>query len=335
MGVVMYPLPLHRDAPIAPPASFDAKAPFRRGGIPLLACRNICKAFGAVQALSNVDFEVFAGEVVALVGDNGAGKSTLIKAISGIQPADDGELLFEGRPVRIQRAGDATGSGSRPSKDLALCDNLDTVANLFLGREMVEAQLPWRDCCTYSRSRKWNFERARSWTTHVTTISSVRRPVSTLSGGQRQAVAIARATLWDAKLVILDEPTAALGVQQTATVLAMIAQLREHGLGVVVITHNLDVVFEVADRIVVLYVGRNNGSFEKSDTRPATRCREAMVGSAGRRRGCVAAWPSERRHRVDVGAAARGPRSARAAPRSRLCSPPGRPAGRGGRALRS
>ena len=246
---------------------FDAKAPFRRGGTPLLACRDICKSFGAVQALTDVDFEVYAGEVVALVGDNGAGKSTLIKAISGVQPADSGELLFEGRSVRIQRAADANRLGIETVyQDLALCDNLDTVANLFLGREMVEAQPVAKLLHVLEEPEMELRADAQLDDLQVTTISSVRRSVSTLSGGQRQAVAVARATLWDAKLVILDEPTAALGVQQTATVLAMIEQLREHGLGVVVISHNLDVVFEVADRIVVLYVGRNNGSFEKKET---------------------------------------------------------------------
>ncbi len=257
------------------PEAGDAVAAFHRGGTPLLECRGISKQFGAVEALTDVDFEVYAGEVVALVGDNGAGKSTLIKAISGVQPPDRGVFRFEGRQISIGSPGDATRLGIETVyQDLALCDNLDTVANLFLGRELVES--PALAVLLHVIAEPEMERRADDQLRdlRVTTIGSVRTPVSSLSGGQRQAVAVARATLWDAKLVILDEPTAALGVSQTAVVLELIKELRAQGLGVVVISHNIDVVFEVADRIVVLYVGRNNGVFEK-----ATTTREEIVGA--------------------------------------------------------
>jgi D-xylose transport system ATP-binding protein len=255
--------------------SRSARSPFHRGGTPLLECRGIYKQFGAVQALTDVDFEVYAGEVVALVGDNGAGKSTLIKAISGIQPPDRGTFRFEGMEVKIASPGDATRLGIETVyQDLALCDNLDTVANLFLGRELVGP--PPLGGLLHLLVEPEMERRADDQLRdlRVTTIGSVHTPVASLSGGQRQAVAVARATLWDAKLVILDEPTAALGVTQTATVLELIKQLREQELGVVVISHNIDVVFEVADRIVVLYVGRHNGTFEQ-----ATTTREEIVGA--------------------------------------------------------
>ena len=215
----------------------------------------------------DVDFEVHAGEVVALVGDNGAGKSTLIKAISGIQPADSGHFVFEGRDVRIASPYDATRLGIETVyQDLALCDNLNTVANLFLGRELVGPQripaflqlLAERDMEKRTTTQLAGLG--------VSTIASLHTPVNTLSGGQRQAVAVARPTLWDAKLLILDEPTAALGVTQTAQVLELITNLRAKGLGVVVVSHNIDVVFEVADRIVVLYIGRNMAAFERAAT---------------------------------------------------------------------
>jgi D-xylose transport system ATP-binding protein len=233
----------------------------------LLECRGVCKWFGPVQALIDVDFEVRAGEVVALVGDNGAGKSTLIKAISGIQPPDDGRFFFEGREVRIANPGDATRLGIETVyQDLALCDNLDTVANLFLGRELVG---PGRFRALLQLLAEPDMERrttAQLRELGVTTLTDVHTPVNSLSGGQRQAVAVARPTLWDVKLLILDEPTAALGVTQTAQVLDLIGQLRERGLGIVVISHNIDVVFEIADRIVVLYVGRRAATFERAST---------------------------------------------------------------------
>ena len=244
-----------------------AVATLRSIEAPLLECRRICKRFGPVEALVNVDFEVRSGEVVALVGDNGAGKSTLIKAISGVQPADSGHFFFEGREIRIASPGDATRLGIETVyQDLALCDNLDTVANLFLGRELVGPQrIP---AVLHLLAEPDMEQRARTQLTElgVSTIASVHAPVNALSGGQRQAVAVARPTLWDAKLLILDEPTAALGVTQTAQVLELITHLRDQGLGVVVISHNIDVVFEVADRIVVLYVGRCAATFERAST---------------------------------------------------------------------
>jgi D-xylose transport system ATP-binding protein len=249
-------------------------ASFGRGGVPLLECRGICKHFGRVRALVDVDFDVYAGEVVALVGDNGAGKSTLIKAIAGIQPPDQGTIRFEGREVAIRTPGDATRLGIETVyQDLALCDNLDTVANMFLGRELAEP--PWlTPLHVLAESAMAARAAGQLSDLQVTTIRDVHRPVAGLSGGQRQAVAVARATLWDAKLVILDEPTAALGVTQTATVLELIKQLRAQGLGVIVISHNIEVVFEVADRIVVLYLGRDMATFEQAST-----TREEVIGA--------------------------------------------------------
>jgi D-xylose transport system ATP-binding protein len=248
-------------------AATGSVATFGRGGTPLLECRGICKSFGAVSALTDVDFDVYAGEVVALVGDNGAGKSTLIKAISGIQPADQGTIFFEGKEVKIRSAADATHLGIETVyQDLALCDNLDTVANLFLGRELEQAGPLAALLHLLAEAEMERRADHQLDDLHVTTIGSVHSTVARLSGGQRQAVAVARATLWDAKFVILDEPTAALGVAQTAMVLDLIRQLRAQGLGVVVISHNIDVVFEVADRIVVLYVGRHVATFEKEST---------------------------------------------------------------------
>ncbi len=234
--------------------------------MPLLTCRGICKRFGSVEALVDVDFDVRAGEVVALVGDNGAGKSTLIKAISGIQPADSGRFFFEGREVRIRNAGDANRLGIETVyQDLALCDNLDTVANLFLGRELVGPQRIPALLHVLAEADMEQRATAQLRELGVTTIASVHTPVHALSGGQRQAVAVARPTLWDAKLLILDEPTAALGITQTAQVLELIGRLRDKGLGVVVISHNIDVVFDVSDRIVVLYLGRHLATFEREN----------------------------------------------------------------------
>ncbi len=245
---------------------------------PLLECRGICKRFGAVEALVDVDFDVRAGEVVALVGDNGAGKSTLIKAISGIQPCDSGTFRFEGREVKIHVPTDATALGIETVyQDLALCDNLDTVANLFLGRELVSGPRPRTALHILAEPEMEERTGEQLDALRVTSIGSVHSRVGSLSGGQRQAVAVARATLWDAKLIILDEPTAALGVTQTATVIALIERLRDQGLGVVVISHNIDVVFEVADRIVVLYVGRKLATFDRART-TRTEVIEAIVG---------------------------------------------------------
>jgi D-xylose transport system ATP-binding protein len=238
-------------------------------GAPLLECTGICKRFGAVEALVDVDFEVYAGEVVALVGDNGAGKSTLIKAIAGTQPADSGSFRFEGRKVSIRKPIDANRLGIETVyQDLALCDNLDAVANLYLGREIARPKGLPGPLQVLSEPAMEEHAAERMRDLHVTTIDSLRDRVGALSGGQRQAVAVAGATLWDAKLVILDEPTAALGVSQTAQVLDLIRSMRAQGLGIVVITHNIDVVFEVADRIVVLYMGRRSATFDQRTTTP-------------------------------------------------------------------
>jgi D-xylose transport system ATP-binding protein len=212
-----------------------------------------------VQALSDVDFDVYPAEVVALVGDNGAGKSTLVKTIAGINIPDSGEILFEGHHATIHGPRDPVALGiSTVYQDLALCDNLDVVANLYLGRE--EVQPPPIILLSEERME----QRAREvLKTLDVKIPNPRNPVAALSGGQRQSVAVARSVMWKAKVVLLDEPTAALGVQQTKQVLELIMRLRSQGLGVVVISHNLANVFEVADRIVVLRLGRRVGTFER------------------------------------------------------------------------
>jgi D-xylose transport system ATP-binding protein len=227
---------------------------------PLLQLRNITKAFGSVQALSDVDFEVNQGEVMALVGDNGAGKSTLIKCIAGTHSPDSGEILFEGQEVHIHGPKDSARLGIEVVyQDLALCDNLDVVQNMFLGREIQRFQI-----LNEAAMEQRTAETLKSLA--VTTIRSVRQPVATLSGGQRQSVAVAKAVQWNSKLVILDEPTAALGVAQTEQVLALVRRLGEQGLGVVLISHNLHDVFETADRITVLRLGRDVGVFDRRQT---------------------------------------------------------------------
>ena len=230
---------------------------------PVLALKGVSKSFGAVQALDDVDFEVNAGEVVALVGDNGAGKSTLVKAIAGIHAVDSGEILFEGQPVKISGPTDAVALGiATVYQDLALCDNLDVVANLFLGQEQKAQGLAGSPG---SSTRPTMEHRSHELLDSLAvTITDVRGEVGTLSGGQRQQVAIARSLLGDPKLVMLDEPTAALGVRQTAQVLALIKRLREQGHAVIVISHNLADVFEVADRIFVLRLGRRAGDLRRT-----------------------------------------------------------------------
>jgi D-xylose transport system ATP-binding protein len=231
----------------------------------LLALEGVSKSFGPVQALKDVNFRVAPGEVVALVGDNGAGKSTLVKAIAGIHEIDDGQIVFDGQPVKITTPVDATKLGiATVYQDLALCDNLDVVENLFLGREEIAdgpagivRQLDETDMEHRSHELLENL---------AVTITSVRAEVGTMSGGQRQQVAIARSLLGEPKIVLLDEPTAALGVRQTAQVLALVKRLKERGLGVVVISHNLVDVFEVADRIYVLRLGREGGDYKASET---------------------------------------------------------------------
>jgi len=231
----------------------------------LLQLKGVSKRFGPVQALNQVDFEVNTGEVVGLVGDNGAGKSTLVKTIAGIYSPDDGEFYFGGEPVSITGPKAATDLGiATVYQDLALCDNLDTVANLFLGQEEIAAgagtvlrQLDEVDM--EHRSHELLDQLS-------VTIPSVRSEVGTLSGGQRQQVAVARSLLGEPKLVLLDEPTAALGVSQTAQVLALIKRLKERGLAVVVISHNLADVFQVVDRIFVMRLGQKAGDFDADQT---------------------------------------------------------------------
>ena len=227
---------------------------------PLLELRNIAKSFGSVHALTEVDFEVRAGEIMALVGDNGAGKSTLIKCIAGTHAADSGAILFEGEEVHIHGPKDAARLGIEVVyQDLALCDNLDVVQNMYLGREANHWQV-LREAPMEAKTRE-TLAGLR-----VTTIKSIRQPVATLSGGQRQSVAVAKAVQWNSKLVILDEPTAALGVAQTEQVLALVRRLGEQGLSVVIISHNLHDIFETADRITVLRLGRNVGVYERQKT---------------------------------------------------------------------
>ena len=227
---------------------------------PLLELRNLTKSFGSVQALSGVDMEVRSGEVMALVGDNGAGKSTLIKCIAGTHSADSGEIVYEGREVKIHGPKDAARLGIEVVyQDLALCDNLDVVQNVYLGREVNRFQILNEAAMEQTTS-------ATLKSLAVTTIRSVRQPVATLSGGQRQSVAVAKAVQWNSKLVILDEPTAALGVAQTEQVLALVRRLGEQGLAVILISHNLHDVFETADRITVLRLGRNVGLFDRRTT---------------------------------------------------------------------
>ncbi|WP_280717816.1 ATP-binding cassette domain-containing protein [Kitasatospora sp. MAP5-34] len=226
---------------------------------PVLALRGVSKRFGAVQALTDVDLEVHAGEVVALVGDNGAGKSTLVKTIAGVHPIDEGVIEWEGKPVSINRPHDAATLGvATVYQDLALCDNLDVVGNLYLGRELRRAGV--LDEVTMEQKAR------ELLSTLSIRIPSVRIPIAGLSGGQRQVVAIARALIGEPKVVILDEPTAALGVEQTAQVLDLVERLRERGLGVILISHNMADVRAVADTVAVLRLGKNNGSFPVAET---------------------------------------------------------------------
>lgn len=226
---------------------------------PVLALRGISKRFGAVQALTDVELEIHPGEVVALVGDNGAGKSTLVKAIAGVGPADEGTVEWGGKAVQINRPHDAQELGiATVYQDLALCDNLDVVGNLFLGNELRRGSI--LDEVEMERRS------LELLSTLSIRIPSVRIPVASLSGGQRQVVAIARSLLGEPQVVILDEPTAALGVEQTAQVLDLVERLRERGLGVILISHNMAEVRAVSDRVAVLRLGRNNGTFEVAKT---------------------------------------------------------------------
>ncbi|GAA2970960.1 D-xylose transport system ATP-binding protein [Microbacterium terrae] len=224
----------------------------------VLTMRGVAKRFGAVRALTDVDFWVNEGEVVALIGDNGAGKSTLVKLLAGVHPPDAGTIEFDGETVDIASPADAQDLGIETVfQDLALCDNLDVVANLWLGRELRDGG--YLDEVEMEQ-RTWALLRELS-----AKIPSVRVPVASLSGGQRQTVAIARSLIGDPRVVILDEPTAALGVAQTAEVLNLIERLRERGHGVVLISHNMADVLAVADRVVVLRLGRNNGVYNAAE----------------------------------------------------------------------
>jgi len=228
---------------------------------PTLDLHGVSKSFGPVQALIEVDFRAFPGEVMALVGDNGAGKSTLIKCVAGIYTADEGEFSFEGERVHIHGPKDAAGLGIEVVyQDLALCDNLDIVQNMYLGRELVDRVHRLDETTMEGRTN----DTLRSLA--VTTIRSIRQNVASLSGGQRQSVAVAKAVMWNSKLVILDEPTAALGVAQTQQVLELVDRLADQGLSVVLISHNLMDVFQVADRITVLRLGRAVGEYVAAET---------------------------------------------------------------------
>jgi D-xylose transport system ATP-binding protein len=242
---------------------------------PTLELREVSKNFGSVEALRGVDFEVQDGEVMALVGDNGAGKSTLIKCVAGIYSIDDGDIYFEGERVTIHGPKDAAKLGIEVVyQDLALCDNLDVVQNMFLGRENHDPLRRLREAPMEQRTT----ETLKSLA--VTTIRSVRQPVASLSGGQRQSVAVARAVLWNNRVVFLDEPTAALGVAQTRQVLDLVKRLGEQGLAVVIVSHNLSDIFEVAHRITVLRLGRNVGVYEREKTTEQEIVQAITAGTA-------------------------------------------------------
>jgi D-xylose transport system ATP-binding protein len=240
---------------------------------PILELQGVNKSFGVVHVLHDIDFRVYPGEVTALVGDNGAGKSTLVKAIAGIHPIDTGTYLFEGRPVTVHRPNDVSALGVEVVyQDLALCDNLDIVENMFLGRELKHRGM-------LDEARMETMARDALKSLSVRTVTSVRQTVSSLSGGQRQTVAIAKSVLWNSKVVLLDEPTAALGVAQTRQVLDLVRRLADQGVGVVLISHNMVDVFEVADRICALYLGRVAADVETTEI---TRSQVVELITAGR-----------------------------------------------------
>ena len=251
------------------------------GGGPVLSLRGVSKTFGAVQALSEVDLDLAQGQVTALMGDNGAGKSTLVKIISGIFAPDAGHIRWGGTEVQVRSPKDASRLGiATVYQDLALCDNLDIVQNMFLGRELVRHRL-------LDEGSMESQARATLADLSVTTVRSIRQPVASLSGGQRQAVAVARAVMGRARLVMLDEPTAALGVSQTAMVLELISRLAAQGMAVLVISHNLNDVLKVADRIAILYLGRMATSGPLADYDTNTIVQYITTGTA------VAAGPAE------------------------------------------
>jgi ABC-type sugar transport system ATPase subunit len=245
-------------------------------GVPLLQLRGVGKNYGPVQALSDINLDIFPGQVTALVGDNGAGKSTLIKTISGSAPPSAGHILWNGKQVAIHSPREAANLGiATVYQDLALCDNLDIVQNMLLGREYLRLGL--LDEVKMELTAKQTLASLR-----VTTVRSVRQPVGSLSGGQRQAVAVAKAVMQDAKLVIMDEPTAALGVSQTELVLSLISQLASTGHAVIMISHNLNDVFQVADRVAVLYLGRLAAVGPKSEFDAQSVVELMTTGRSGR-----------------------------------------------------
>ena len=243
---------------------------------PLLELRGVNKSFGAVQVLHDVDFKVYPGQVTALVGDNGAGKSTLVKTIAGIYRADSGSFFFDGDEVHIHGPKDAGALGLEVVyQDLALCDNLDIVQNMFLGRETVTTGIVLDELTMEDRAR------TTLASLSVRTVKSVRQSVSSLSGGQRQTVAIAKAVLWNSRVVLLDEPTAALGVAQTRQVLDLVRRLADNGLGVVLISHNMVDVMEVSDRITALFLGRVAADIKTSDTNHSQIVELITAGRSG------------------------------------------------------
>jgi ABC-type sugar transport system ATPase subunit len=271
------------------------------GRTPLLRLRGVTKTFGAVNALTDIDLDVGAGEVVALVGDNGAGKSTLVKVLSGVHAPDSGTIEFDGREVQIGDPSAAIDLGiATVFQDLALCENLDVVGNLFLGQERNRKRLDEVSMEVTS----WELLQQLS-----AKIPTVRIPIASLSGGQRQTVAIARSLLGDPKVIVLDEPTAALGVAQTAEVLDLIERLRERGLGVVMISHNMEDVRAVADRVVVLRLGRNNGDFEVAGVSS-----EAIIAAITGATDNVVTRRRERRESASAGAAPGVPQAGSEAP---------------------
>ena len=241
---------------------------------PLLSLRNLNKSFGPVNVLRGVDLDAYAGQVTALVGDNGAGKSTLIKCIAGIYQAEEGDFFFEGKKVEVHGPRDATALGIEiVYQDLALCDNLDIVHNMFLGREEKKGVV-------LNEESMETLARKTLDGLSVRTVKSIRQKVASLSGGQRQTVAIARAVLWNSKLVILDEPTAALGVAQTEQVLNLVRRLADNGLAVILISHNINDVFEVADNIATLYLGNMAAQVKTKDVTHAQVVQLITTGKA-------------------------------------------------------
>jgi D-xylose transport system ATP-binding protein len=242
---------------------------------PLLQMTGINKSFGPVHVLHDIDFAVYPGEVTALVGDNGAGKTTLVKCVAGIYAIDSGEIRFNGDPVTMHGPRDAAALGIEVVyQDLALCDNLDIVQNMFLGREIIKSGV-------LDESEMERRARSTLASLSVRTVKSVRQVVSSLSGGQRQTVAIAKSVLWNSKVVLLDEPTAALGVAQTEQVLALVRRLADAGIGVVLISHNMNDVLQVSDRVAVLYLGRLAAEVKAKDVTNAQVVELITSGRSG------------------------------------------------------